>query len=581
MPIDYGNVVSGSAALPSGINATFGYCRITGFLIPTETGAYALGVNCQDGCSLFIGAQETCLVDNMDSTDVALGTLGFTSAAKLSLTAGQFYPFIIEWQWGASGAYELQLAWVRPGSATIELIPDANLSDVSGSISQRINAAFWNGDSTWWYPKGDLGPSAGGVNPPTFGSGAPSGSPATAADLFYFDNSTTPFTGYVWDGSAWQQFGGGGGGASGGFSSGSNSNGIWVQDPTGYVRQWGRVTTDINSGTVAVTFPTPFASGSAAAGNVAVVAATRSGTDRITFVVDGSVSDTGFTVGNNGSGGYADWEASGPGTGTGTAAVTFGSGAPSGSAFEGALYFDTSASPYAEYVYHSSAWQAAGSSGGGGSSGAFAFSEIQEALFQSGGGNVSSFTATFPQPLQASAATAFLLIACDGSSAVTIPTGWTLDFDQQENTYSRLILCHKTSAGDADATMSVGAASSFAVWFFELSGTRALDQLSDGGMANTSPVQTPGITPTAGALVVSAACLVGNNQPGTGFVGEYLLAQWNALAIQGSAPGARALAGLVYRFASDGSALTPPLIAFPGLTLFSGGGIAYATFSIV
>jgi len=38
--------------------------------------------------------------------------------------------------------------------------------------------------------------------------------------------------------------------------------------------------------------------------------------------------------------------------------VSFGSGAPSGSSVEGYIYFNTGVSPYAGYVYHSSAWQA-------------------------------------------------------------------------------------------------------------------------------------------------------------------------------------------------------------------------------
>jgi hypothetical protein len=83
-----------------------------------------------------------------------------------------------------------------------------------------------------------------------------------------------------------------------------------VQDPTGHIHQWGVVATDINGGTVAVTFPLAFSSGT----GVSPVVTTKSATDRITFVVDGSVTASGFTVGNNGSGGYAYWEADGPGT---------------------------------------------------------------------------------------------------------------------------------------------------------------------------------------------------------------------------------------------------------------------------
>lgn len=92
-----------------------------------------------------------------------------------------------------------------------------------------------------------------------------------------------------------------------GFSSGSNANGYWVEDPTGHIRQWGIVSTDIAGGTLAVTFPTAFTNAS----SISVVVATKSSTDRITYVVDGSMTTSGFTVGNNGTSGYAYWIADG------------------------------------------------------------------------------------------------------------------------------------------------------------------------------------------------------------------------------------------------------------------------------
>jgi hypothetical protein len=93
-----------------------------------------------------------------------------------------------------------------------------------------------------------------------------------------------------------------------------------VQDPTGHIHQWGVVTTDINGGTVAVTFPTAFSSGT----GVSVDVATKSSTDRISYVVDGSVSASGFTVGNNGSSGFAYWQADGPGTPTTGVGIVIG-----------------------------------------------------------------------------------------------------------------------------------------------------------------------------------------------------------------------------------------------------------------
>lgn len=89
-------------------------------------------------------------------------------------------------------------------------------------------------------------------------------------------------------------------------ASGSTSSGYWVKNGS-FIHQWGSVTTDINGGTLAVTFPTAYTNSS----SISVVVCTRSSTDRITFVVDGSVTTTGFTIGNNGSSGYAYWIADG------------------------------------------------------------------------------------------------------------------------------------------------------------------------------------------------------------------------------------------------------------------------------
>ncbi len=91
-----------------------------------------------------------------------------------------------------------------------------------------------------------------------------------------------------------------------GFTFGSNANGHWEKDPVGIITQWGYISTDINGGTLAVTFPIPFPTAVEM-----VLAVTSSPTDRITYVVDGSPTLTGFTVGNNGSSGFAYWEAKG------------------------------------------------------------------------------------------------------------------------------------------------------------------------------------------------------------------------------------------------------------------------------
>jgi hypothetical protein len=225
----------------------------------------------------------------------------------------------------------------------------------------------------------------------------------------------------------------------------------------------------------------------------------------------------------------------------------------------------------------------AAANGSGGSSG-LPFTVVQEAQFASGVTNVSSYAITFPQTTAASGNTLFLIISCDGSGTVTIPTGWTSDFNQQHNSYARLILCHKTSAGDTGATITAANASSFAVYFFELSGSHALDQEATAGSANTNNIQTGAITPTANSVVFAMAGVVTNGStiqnadPG---IHPPALLPYNAIGIASPQAGGRGLYGLVSRVAAANVSTTPPPIQIPMLTLYTGGGVAYATFSIL
>lgn len=74
----------------------------------------------------------------------------------------------------------------------------------------------------------------------------------------------------------------------------------------GLILQWGKVTTDIGAGTLPVAFPTTFPTAA-----LSVVVSASSSTDRIVYVVDGSVTPSGFTIGANGSGSFAYWIATG------------------------------------------------------------------------------------------------------------------------------------------------------------------------------------------------------------------------------------------------------------------------------
>jgi hypothetical protein len=93
------------------------------------------------------------------------------------------------------------------------------------------------------------------------------------------------------------------------FTSGNNANGYWVRDPLGHIRQWGAINTDINNGQLAISFPRAFTNAS----SLSVVATTRGAAsfDRIIYIINGSVTINGFTVANNGSGGFGYWMAEG------------------------------------------------------------------------------------------------------------------------------------------------------------------------------------------------------------------------------------------------------------------------------
>lgn len=209
-----------------------------------------------------------------------------------------------------------------------------------------------------------------------------------------------------------------------------------------------------------------------------------------------------------------------------------------------------------------------------------AFPFVQEGYFSTSS-NVTSFTCTFPQAAASSGKTLWMIAACDGSSTVTVPTGWTADINQQQNTYARLIVCHKTSASDTSATWTVASASSFAVAFFELDGTRTLDASSSGGTANAAIVAMPAITPTTGSMVFAAACEVAGGG-GPLAQGSSISPVWNNVSILGGGGnGQRMLFVHIYLAQGGGATLTPPPINNNGQGLFASGGIAYASFSIL
>jgi hypothetical protein len=207
---------------------------------------------------------------------------------------------------------------------------------------------------------------------------------------------------------------------------------------------------------------------------------------------------------------------------------------------------------------------------------------VQEYWFESGTGDSTTFTLTFPQATAASGNTVFILVSCDGSSSFSVSAGWAIDFDQQQNTYARLVLLHKTTAADTAITFTSGASSCWAGQMFELVGTHALDQSSTGGEANTNIVVMPTITPTANSVVFGAAAFASNG--GGAYPNAMIqvgLAPYVANGIVCNSNGGRVLVSLTSNQAATNVATTPPPLCFPNIVLFSGSGVAFATFSIL
>ena len=212
----------------------------------------------------------------------------------------------------------------------------------------------------------------------------------------------------------------------------------------------------------------------------------------------------------------------------------------------------------------------------------FPFSIVQESQFNSGGSNVTSFTITFPKTAAASGNTLFVVLSCDGATTFTAPSGWTIDINQQQNNFARLIVMHKAAAADASVIVTNSGGSSFSGFFMEISGVHAVDQSSSGGTANTPSLTLPAITPTANSLVFGMAAIVTNTGGIPSGNGPVLaVSNFNTIAVAATASGGRGLVGYISRTSAQNVSTTPPVLYFPNITLFTNGGVAYSTFSIL
>ena len=144
---------TGMGTLPAGVNSTYFYFRAVGFLVPSITGEYTIGVNADSGASLYIGGQAAGAPDLKGSHSMA-ANLGYTQSAKVLLTAGVYYPIVLEWAKGAGSTWGIQLVWTPPKSSA-QLIPSSALSTSSSSVTGNLSGSWWNGSSGLFYPSGN------------------------------------------------------------------------------------------------------------------------------------------------------------------------------------------------------------------------------------------------------------------------------------------------------------------------------------------------------------------------------------------------------------------------------------------
>ncbi len=152
VPIDYGNVVGTSSGLPPGVNSTYFYVRWVGWLTPSISGQYTVGLNYSDGADFYIGSQP--IVTDLTGSQIAnpedpsIGIPSYVTSSSIYLVKNVAYPVVIEWQHGGGADYELQFLWTPPSSTNgppgeVQVIPEANIS---------LTGSWWNGSETSWYP---------------------------------------------------------------------------------------------------------------------------------------------------------------------------------------------------------------------------------------------------------------------------------------------------------------------------------------------------------------------------------------------------------------------------------------------
>ena len=158
--LNFGNAVVGSSALPIVVNTTYFYARFVGYLIPSVTGDYIIGVNASGGSDLYLSGTpifNALSTKGVYNTDVPNSSMAYTRSGTIALTKGVPYPLVLEWQHGAAATYEMQLLWTPPNGAGIQIIPMTNVIGYN-NVPGLLNSSWWNGAVTQtnltaaWFP---------------------------------------------------------------------------------------------------------------------------------------------------------------------------------------------------------------------------------------------------------------------------------------------------------------------------------------------------------------------------------------------------------------------------------------------